>query len=234
MRHVSTPHPVGTVIVPTSGTPRYTAFYAALEALQVPAGSRLITTESCELAAALNKAVDQMLGEWIWFLGDDHTFDPTLLLRLLDHNLDVVVPLTVQRQSPFGPILLRGKTQADSFAMSWDEVPTGGGLWALPADVYTGQAGALVRKGVIDRVEKPMFRIGQYNPEKLNEDFYFNARIRELGIPHVVDTGAVLGHINSFAITPYVENGTWRVALIRNGQPEFRATPPAVQAGGER
>lgn len=223
MRHVQSDHPAGTVIVPTSGNIRYIAFYMALERLAVPAGTRLLLTESSELARALNDALAQMHGEWVWFVGDDHEFEPDLVMRLLGYNLPMVGPLNIQRIRPFGPVLLRGPSQAESVPITWDEVPTGGGLWALPADMYTGQSGLLVRKSVLDLIERPVFRIGQYQPDRLNEDFYFNAQLRAQGVPHVIDTGVVMGHINSFSLGAAVNDGEWRVTVSRNGHVHLAA-----------
>jgi len=227
--HVQSPFPAGSVIVPTSGTPRYTAFFLALQFLKVPASTRLILTESCDLAKSLNEALEQRTGEWVWFLGDDHEFGPDTLLRLLNHRLPMVGTLNIQRISPFGPIMLRGETQAVSKPMAWHEIPTGGGLWALPADVYTGQAGLLVKGDLLKRVEPPWFRVGQYAPDRLNEDFYFNAQLRKL-VPHMIDTGVVMGHINNFAIGAQVVDGQWKVTMSSHGKAQFQANPPAVQS----
>lgn len=222
------PHPPGTVIVPTSGTARYMEFWQCLEGLLVPPGTRLLTTKSAELARGLNDAVAKSIGEWVWFLGDDHTFEDDLLLRLLGHHLPAVGPLNVARIPPFQPIVLRGASPAASFLLDWDEVPTGGGLWALPHDVYTGQAGLLVRREVLDRLERPVFRIGQYQSDRLNEDFWFTQSLRNLGVPHVLDTGAVMGHLNAFAVVPTVVEDRWKLAFTYNFKPAFSAWPPAA------
>ena len=90
VRHVESEFPPGTVVVPTSGTPRFIEFYDSLEQLRVPLGTRLTRTESSDLVRALNTACDQLHGEWMFLLGDDHTFDPDVLLRLLSHKLPAV------------------------------------------------------------------------------------------------------------------------------------------------
>lgn len=228
MQHVAGPYSAGTVIVPTSGTPRYTAFYRSLESVRVPAGSRLTTTESSDLAAALNKAVDQATGDWVWFLGDDHTFPPDILFRLLSHGLPAVVALNVQRVPPFGPVILKGPTRPEAVGLDWDDVPVGGGLWYLPARHYAGSAGLLIHRTTLDRLERPYFRVGQYNPERLNEDFYIFDQLARLGIPTVVDLGARMGHLNAYAAVPRVHEGRWTVTFTQNDKPVFSMDPAAM------
>lgn len=209
--------------MPTSGTPRYMEFYQCLERVHVPVGTRLITTKSAELANALNKACAGAIGEWLWFMGDDHTFPTDILVRLLERRLPAVVPVNIQRVPPYGPVILRGENAPKSEIISWSEVPVGDGLWALPSDHFVGSAGLLVQRETFERIEKPYFRCGQYAVDRLNEDYWIFDQLRALGVPVVVDLGARMGHLNSLAAEPVVKDGEWWVRFSQDGKVCFAA-----------
>ena len=217
MRYVKSAFPPGTVIVPTSGMPRFQQFQESFERLHVPENTRRALMVGSDMTRSLNKATDEMTGEWAFYIGDDHTFDPNILLRLLGHNLPIVVSLNISRFPPFGPTLLRGE-MATAQQIDWSEVPAHDQLWTLPADIHTGNNGMLVRKDVLDRIEKPVWRCGQINPGRLNEDFYFWESVRKLGIPVIVDLGAPMWHANSFEVLPMLKDGKWSVGLACYGK----------------
>lgn len=220
MREVNSPYPPGVVLTPTSGTPRFMEFFNSMERLYVPAGTGLpVYSKSADLAAALNLMIEATKGrgEWVWFLGDDHTFEPDVLLKLLAHNLPAVCPLNVNRHNPFGPVILQGKPGPGMKGISWGQVPPPS-LWTLPEDLHTGQAGLLIRRETLERLTPPYFRVGLYNPERMNEDIYFNESLRAIGVPTIVDTSIVLGHLNSFAVVPVYIDGRWHVAFQRDGK----------------
>jgi len=204
--------------VPTSGTPRYMEFFSWLGRLRVPAGTQLIMTRSAEIAKSLNKALEQATGEWIFLLGDDHTFAAETVFRLLGHNLPAVVPLNIMRVPPFPPVLFKGELGPNVQSLTWDEVPAGTGLWVLPNDVHAGSAGLLVRRNALDKIEKPIFRIGQYAPDTMNEDFWLFSQLRAQGIPTVVDLGCPMGHMNYFTIRPQVQNGAWAITFSQENK----------------
>lgn len=229
MMHVTSEHPPGTVIYPTSGTPRFMGFYDNLMDLQVPAGSRRVRTKSSDLVLGLNTAYAEMFGEWAFLLGDDHEFAPDILLRLLSYNLPVVVALNLSKYPPFAPMLLRGETMDKSVQIDWADVPVGHGLWALPRDIYTGSNGLLIRREVLDRIPPPIWRAGQITPGLINEDFYMWKVLRDdLGIPAIVDLGAPMGHLNAFAVTPAQRDGKWTVAFTHNAKPFLEMAPRPV------
>ena len=95
MKYVQdTDQPAGTVIVAAATQPRFYEFTQSLEHLLAPEGSKQLIVRSCDITQNFNDGVKKMIGEWCWFMGDDHAFDETMLMRLLNHNVDVVVPIT--------------------------------------------------------------------------------------------------------------------------------------------
>ena len=225
MRPVPSEHPPGTIVVPTTGSTRYQEFYQSLERVQAPQGSGIVYSKTADLAAGLNRALDEARGEWVWFMGDDHEFSPDTLLRLLDHRLPAVVALNVQRVPPFGPVILRGQLGGEIVMIGWGDVPVGRGLWVLPHDLHAGTAGLLVRRSLLQQVPRPVFRVGQYDPERLNEDIWLHQCLREQGVPTVVDLNTALGHTNAFTVTPVLQDDGWWLTFSQDRKLAFASKP---------
>lgn len=208
MQHVESRHPKGTVIVPAASLARYNEFWLAVESVRVPQGTRLIAARGADIPHQLNEGIRKMEGEWVWILGDDHTFDPDILLALLDRDLDVVLPVVPRRDHPFGPCLLHGPVAKLMTAYEWWELPTKG-LWRLPKNDSAGQAGMIVRKPILERIGDPYFEGGKLTPGRLMEDMYFVQRLHDLTVPIFVDCDQVLGHIANIAVVPQRYQGQW-------------------------
>ncbi len=210
MQHIQAHQPFGTVIVPSTGAPRYLSFYQALDRLHVPQGTRLLYAISSDLTMGLNQAMEGFIGEWVFLLGDDHTYHPDLLMRLLGWNLPAVTGLNIGRVSPFKPIVsIPGQRLAE-----WSEIPTDTALWYPPRGWVPGNAGMLIRRSVIEQMDKPYFMAGQILPHAGCEDLYFVQQVQKVtgGVP--VDLGAILGHTNHFAVTPQLTERGWEIGLV--------------------
>lgn len=206
----------GTVIVAAGIQPRYYEFQLSLDAVGAPAGSTLIIERSCDITQNFNNGVKKMLGEWAWFLGDDHSFSPTLLMRLLSHQVDVVVPITPTKVPPWAPCVLHGPGDGswspEMPIYRWDEL-SGQGLMALPFGDYIGQAGMLVRKSVLDRIGYPWFKCGQIDPGRLTEDLTFCRELQRMGLTVWIDQDVVFDHHAPICITARKHDGVWVPAL---------------------
>lgn len=187
---------------------RYAEFWMSLENVVVPYGTKLISVRGADIPYQLNEGVRQMIGEWVWFLGDDHTFEPDLLLKLLDRNVDVVMPIVPRRDPPFVPVLMHGPLGNHMARYSWTELPTSG-MFQLPTIDSAGQAGALVRKPVLDRLGNPWFEGGKLTPGRLMEDMYFIKRLHDLEVPIWIDCDQIMPHIANVTITPIRHQGRW-------------------------
>lgn len=208
MQHVASPHPIGTVVLAAASLARYAEFWMSVEGLKVPVGTRLAAGNGADIPHQFNECLRSMLGEWVWFLGDDHTFSPDLLLSLLDRQVDVVVPLTSRRNFPYAPVILHGPLSPKMRRYQWAEVPRGG-VYQLPKDDPAGQAGMLVRKPVLDRIGDPWFEGGKVVPGRLMEDMYFIQRLHDLDIPIYIDCDHPMGHLATFELWPSRHNGRW-------------------------
>src|SRR5688572_28571388 len=182
MQHIpDTGHPAGTIIVTAASLARYAEFWLSVEAVKVPHGTRLVAARGADIPHQLNEGCRRMTGEWVWVLGDDHVFGPNLLLKLLNRQLDFVVPVVPRRDSPFVPVLMHGPVAPKMRRYSWTELPTSG-LFKIPMWDSAGQAGALVRKPILDKLGDPWFEGGQLTKGRLMEDMYFIQRLHELGV----------------------------------------------------
>ena len=220
MIHIAnTGHPQGTIVVAAALQPRYYEFQMSLENLQVPAGTKLLIERSCDITQNFNKGIQQMQGEWAWFLGDDHSFGHDLLLKFLDHKVDVVVPITPCKVIPWMPCIMHGpqdKTlgfwQEDMLLYDWDEL-SGKGLMPLPKGDFIGQAGMLVRKHVLDKLGYPWFKSGQLDPGRLQEDMMFCHELQELGYTVNIDQDVIFDHYFYTSVTAKRHEGKWVPAL---------------------
>lgn len=209
MQHTSdTRHTPGTVIVPASSLARYSEFWLAVEQLVVPYGTRLVCMRGADIPYQFNEGIRHSTGDWCWFLGDDHTFEPDLLLKLLDHDKDVIMPVVPRRDPPFVPVLMHGPLGLHMARYNWSELPLTG-LFQLPVGDSAGQAGVLVKKTVLDQLGDPWFEGGKLTPGRLMEDMYFIKRLHDLNVPIYVDCDQTMGHIANIAVIPMKHEGRW-------------------------
>jgi hypothetical protein len=168
-----------------------------------------------------------MTGEFCWFLGDDHTFDPKLLMRLLDRDVDFVMPVVPRRDPPFVPCIMHGPIAPAMVRYSWRDLPTEG-LYELPVGDTSGQAGALVRKPVLDKLGDPWFEGGQLTPGRLMEDQFFIKRVHDLGFQIFIDCDETLGHIANITIVPQKHEGRWYAGHITKNGPVLWDEPEPI------
>lgn len=207
-------YPPGTVIVASGIQPRYYEFHLSLDAVAAPGGTKLRIERSCDIAQNFNAGVKSMTGEWAWFLGDDHSFSPSLLMRLLAHNVDVVVPITPTKGVPWSPCVLHGPVWHENMPLyTWAEL-SGPGLLALPKGDFIGQAGMLVKKHVLDKIGYPWFKAGVIDRGRLQEDLTFCREIQDLGYTVWVDQEVIFDHHVPVGITARKHNGVWTPALV--------------------
>ena len=173
-----------------------------------------------------------MSGEFVFVLGDDHTFNPDILMKLLDRELDLVMPLVPRRDSPFVPVLMHGPLSEQMRRYSWLDLPIDG-LFELPVGDSAGQAGAVIRKSVLDKLGDPWFQAGQLVPGRVNEDMHFIKRMHELGVKVMIDCNEVMGHIANITIVPQRLNGRWYAGHITPQGPVIWDEPEMIYKGHE-
>ena len=144
----------------------------------------------------------------MFLMGDDHEFQEDILVRLLERDVDVVVPLVMRRLPPFQLVLYKGEQEQEGSAPPEYEYIW---HWELPhsglMEVYAaGTAGMLVRRHVLDAVGPPWFSTTHGIQ---NEDLEFCRKVREAGFKIWADTELYLGHIVTGSIHSARRDGKW-------------------------
>lgn len=187
----------GTVAVSADEAGRYTQFAMAMTGLALPPGTKTIWQIGNDIAGNRNRAVEQIEGDWLWFIDDDHAFAGSIVARLLEHSVDIVAPLVLRRQQPFAPVAC-----VDDDFLDLSRCPQSGLLEVQ----HTGSAGMLIRREVFDAIEPPWFELGN----GVSEDVTFCQKAREAGFDIYVDLSIPMGHITTCAVWP-----TWNADLGR-------------------
>lgn len=200
----------GLVAILSSEAPRSAAFCQAFTRLQMPSGTRVEwITGGPNIAHNRNLAVQAMRPEdsWLWMLDDDMLFQPDTLTRLLAHvgdpQISIVVPFCLKRVPPYTPVL------AVKGPKGWTPCQLTPDAAGLQEVVGAGTAGMLITAKVLKTIPFPWFTVGQFNPVRLDEDFYFCFKAGEAGYRIFVDLDTPMGHIAPFAIWPAKNAHGW-------------------------
>ena len=220
MQMVSSRHPPGAVCLVTGELTRYAVTMQRLMALQVPEGSGTAWFTGVLIAKSLNSALQTVMDnpvlQWAWIMGDDHTFAPDVLLKLLDRELDVVGPLCLHRMPPLDPVIVEHDHPLGPRAKSLNDLPAGG-LYKLKPDETCGDAGLLVRRHVLEKVGPPWYdyrQSGSFNAE----DQAFVRRIKDAGVDVWIDLDCCIGHIGPVVFMPVRGDEGWCVRMTASGR----------------
>ena len=204
---IDTPkHPPGTIGIVCDHTARYTDFYISLQGVKSPPGSRVDWSRGGDVVQNCNLAVEKMGGEWIWIMGDDHAFEEDALMRLLDREVDIVVPICVRKNPPFDPVVYNKLTETGYKTINLTDY----GPDDLIEIEAAGSAGMLIRKHVLDALESPCFARAEIQPGlTVTEDLYFCYKARQAGFKIHCDLNVALGHIRPITIIAVYKDGEW-------------------------
>ena len=229
--------PRGLFAIVCNENARYTAFYGSMASLILPIGSRISFHTGCYVVDSCNRSVLGMNTDedWICFMGDDHVFPPTLVIKLLSlmykDDLDVIVPVCFRRSFPPQPVLYQFKDKGvvekaiETGEKAWypidlNDYPEGG---LIEVDA-AGSAGMIVRqrvfKKMIDEGKVPFFELGV---GQWGEDIYFCKKAKDLGFKVHADLDMSLGHILNATTWPVRsdQGGKWAVEYDFNTQGGF-------------
>ena len=169
----------------------------------LPPGSRLEWLIGGDWCGARNSLVEQALDEerdWLWFMDDDHAFSPSLLNRLLDHEVPLVMPFCLQRVYPFKPV---------AFTEPYGEVINPNEYEEELVEIKEGGcAGMLIRSEVLRAIEPPYFEYADRS-----EDVIFCEKAKAAGFPIYIDLGAQLGHITTAVVWPTKQDTDWKTGF---------------------
>lgn len=188
--------PPGTIVLPTGEVPRHNSFFRDLiRLMSYNPQATLRWNASVDICFNLNDAIRRRppQNEWIWVIGDDHTFQPDVIWRLFRHHLPVVVPLCLKRSYPHHPVIYGGNHA---------QIQPGPQEHGLKMVYASGSAGMLIRESVLSAIKQPWFEFLDTNDERAGEDLMFCKKVREAGIPIYCDLDTWIGHITPVEVWP--------------------------------
>lgn len=220
----------GLVAILTGETGRWTAFWEKFAGLDFPGRVKVKTYKSADITAMRNQAMeeaDEQGADWLWFLDDDHTYEPDILDRLLAHEGDIIQPVVLRRKRPFLTVVQRLDPHLEPPALITQSLHELGTPADGAVEVDTlGMGGTLIRRSAWARMARPWFEAGQGRPGKLMEDVTFSARARDAGARCYIALDVPMGHLGVVEIWPVFEEGQWMTSL-RVDDLDIRA--PAVR-----
>lgn len=205
--------------IPTADFARRADFYDHLAILQKPVGTIQTSTHGQSPARNRNIIIQQALENdctHILFIDDDVLPPTDGLLRLLEHDVDMVTGLYVMRPYPHKPILF--DLQNEEGLVRWMQLtPDKNGF--IPA-VSGGLGFCLIKTDVFRAMEKPWVRLGEIESDKDHwcDDIGFFKRAREAGFELFADLTVCCGHICSMVLRPVCINGTWYTTYDTSGE----------------
>jgi hypothetical protein len=192
----------GTVVALAGEAGRYTRFAVCMQTLafNIPPGTAVKWIMGSDIPESRNQAIDELHGDWVWFIDDDHAFPGDIVLKLLARDVDIVTPICLRRNQPFLPVPSVDGDYLDVTRYQPEE---------LVEVEQAGSSGMLIRKNVIDQYrdafpDRPLFELGdrEGGGNRVSEDVNFCRRVRDMGFKIHVDMGVRLGHITTAIIWP--------------------------------
>lgn len=184
--------------------------------LRVPDGFdgwQLLMPRGMPVDEARNYIVDQMKGEYLFFLDSDVLPPADAIEKLLAHDKDVVTGLYFQRNPPFWPHIYKESEAPGRYdsLIYYDEKKNEQGERQTLLEVASAGLGCcLIKSSVFDKIgtieenePKPWFKFttGWGKETRESEDHFFFRRCREEGIKIFADTTVVCGHIDRDIVT---------------------------------
>jgi len=208
-------HPPGTIIVPCLETARYHRFTYSLACLEKPEGSQIVPAVGTSIVDNLNFAIRMLRSEdeWIWAIGDDHTFGSNTLMSLLDKGEDVIAPLCTRRAAPFGLVHYQEQIADTPYhrMVQFRDIPD------EPFEVeWTGSA-LLIRRDVLEAIGDPWYT-NEDGEGRLTEDKSICMKARAHGYRIMVDPTVSLGHIGTVIARAEKQGDVWGLTLMMGDQ----------------
>jgi hypothetical protein len=207
-------HPPGTIGIYTDHIARFSDFTVSITGMHVPEGTRYAWSRGVYLAHNTNVFIREMEGDWLFLMDDDHRFEPEILTRLLDHDLDVVVALTSKKFPPYPPVLY----EVEGTNLNTIDLTGQSGLIEVDA---CGKPGMLIKRHVLEAIPDPWCEY--MNTQDGAEDMDFCMKIKKAGFKIHADLDIKLAHMAPIAVTKEQDpNGNWgSMIALGNGAGTF-------------
>ena len=192
---------------------RFSEFASCVTRLEAPEEWELEWVIGGDWCGARNDLVDATLaGDYthLWFMDDDHSFSPDILVRLLAHKLPMVNPLCLTRTMPFIPCVYPAKLpEGDNVYLPLMSDADWNSLIEIEAG---GCAGMLIRRDVLEAVKALPGRPFEYGDR--SEDIIFCEKAKACGFTLHADLSVHLGHITTAVVWPsYTAEEGWMTGL---------------------
>lgn len=211
---IASNHPPGLIGIASNTMGRYREFNQSLDNVEIPKMSKVRWEVGGDIAFNFNNLCRFFLEheelQWLWILGDDHTFRRNTLMKLLGRDVDIVVPLCLKCTPDFGPVAYKVKDGKHyQLTLNYFEGKTG----LLRVDAC-GNAGMLIRRHVIEDIGDDWHRVGWIDPDRGSSDLYFCKKAREADFDIHVDLDNHIGHLMHMAVWPTRDiNNTYSVGI---------------------
>jgi GT2 family glycosyltransferase len=194
-------------------------FYDHFELLHKPLGTLASFAHGQSPARNRNTIIRQALKHectHVFFMDDDVLLPPDTLLKLLEHDKDIVSGLYLMRNHPHQPIAFAEYDMQGRCSHIDIQGKTG-----LVEVVATGLGCLLVKSDVFNKLEEPWIRMGELESDMWCDDLGFYKRARDAGYKGWLDTDIHVEHIASMTIKPVRINGEFRVQYNTNGSQQI-------------
>lgn len=191
--------------------------------LERPNNSLTITVHGQSPAAARNEIAQAALDNkctHILFVDDDMCYHPSSLMRLMQHDVDIVTGLYLTRSFPHRPAIFdkwypNGKCKYSVMDKNFAKENS------VIDCVNAGLGFVLISTEVFKVLEKPWVRLGELEKDGWCDDIGFFNRCREAKFKMICDTEVCIGHMTNVTIWPVKVDGVWKT--------EYRHTTGSIQ-----
>jgi hypothetical protein len=212
------------VATPTGELTRYPEFWLSVNAQKISKEVEIIfgPAQGVYIPNNQNLIARHFLeseAEFFWLVNDDQVYPPHTLHRLLQHNVQIVVPVCLGHDIPFRP-LIYDRDEGDEGGLHTrylDDADRG-----LVQVVAAGGGGMLIKRALFEAIPDPWWEVHTarstgHPPIQSTEDIDFCRKVRALDIPIWCDTDCIVGHKTLFTVWPYRDKETrkWSTMVTR-------------------
>ena len=204
---------------PTGEFGRRVDFYDFLNQLIVPCDQLRMSPHGQSPAKARNLIFEQALLHnctHVFLIDDDMALKPDTLVKLLEHDKDVVSGLYVARAFPHNPIAFSAFNELGHALL----LNLNKDIKGLVKVAATGFGCCLIKTDVLKKMSRPWVKLGSINPEEWCDDigFFWQLQKEAPEVEVYLDTEVRPGHIGSMILWAHQdENYNWMTGYDASG-----------------
>jgi hypothetical protein len=196
--------------VPCGKTPVCDSFYDCFYGLILPEGSARARAIRGSVPGNLNRIIECAKDyDYTFIVEDDSMFAPDTVLRLLEHDKEVVTGLCVSRQPPFRPYIYQVVENGEIAPRPLTNDDSG-----LIRVAATGMGGILIKNSVFSKLTKPYFYNTYEGEIEWGQDVLFAKSLVNAGIEVFCDTDVTIWHATHCSLSTSFKDNKW-ITTIR-------------------